>query len=118
MQHDIDTVSTHVPVHFLGVNEIGQESGNDGMCQGRTIPWLQDLPLIDVWQSWHVTMRDVVVLNAHNDVIEIYNLTEHNLADPANYATLRTFLIEAARDSTHASALGIGNPQAMSGGGR
>ena len=79
------------------MNAIGLESGNAGITSGRTIPWLQDVPDQDVWTSWHVTWRDVIVLDQENRVVNIFNLTDHDLADSTNYATLRSILLEAAR---------------------
>ena len=97
MQQDIDTVATARPVQILGVNEIGHEGGNGEMCQGRTLPWLQDRRGIEAWRSWHVANRDVVVLDADTRIIRVYNLTENNLADSARYAELRAILIAAAQ---------------------
>jgi len=98
MQKDIDTVSTAHAIRISGVNEAGQESGNDAICVGRTLPWLQDIPLADhsAWQLWHVTFRDVVVLDPDNAIVQVYNLTSHDLTNPANYAQLRQILVGAA----------------------
>jgi len=96
MQHDVDTVSTARAIRILGINQAGQEAGNPVMCQGRTLPWLQDTPAANVWASWHVTWRDVVVLDADNKVIRVYNLTDNDLNDPARYAELRGILLTAA----------------------
>jgi len=97
MQHDIDTVATARPVRILGVNQAGQEADNALACQGRTLPWLQDTPAANVWGAWHVTWRDVVVLDADNKIVRVYNLTANDLADPARYAELRGILLDAAR---------------------
>jgi hypothetical protein len=82
-------------VRILGVNGIGSESGNAQICAGRSIPWLQDVPEEDVWTKWAPTYRDVVILNDANEIVAVYNLTEHNLAEPANFAALRTLLVGA-----------------------
>lgn len=97
MQHDFDTVATARPVRILGVNEAGQESGNVEVCQGRTLPWLQDLPRTNVWHAWHASWRDVIILDEDNRVIRVYNLTDHDLSVSANYAELRGILIGAAQ---------------------
>jgi hypothetical protein len=83
-------------VHLAGVNNSGEQAGNAEMCDGRTLPWLQDTPTAHVWRSWQVTERDVVVLDADNKIIHIYNLTDHNLLAAANYAELRGILLTAA----------------------
>ena len=97
MQHDLDTVATARPIRILGINEAGQEAGNGEICQGRTIPWLQDLPRTNVWHAWHVTWRDVIILDAENHVFRVYNLTDYDLNVSANYTELRNILIQAAQ---------------------
>ena len=84
------------PIHILGVNFIGMESGNPIICAGRTLPWLQDVSAANVWNSWGVTFRDVVILDQNNKRVGVYNLTDHDLRVPANYAGLRALLISAA----------------------
>src|SRR5262245_17633791 len=96
MQRDVDTVATTQPIRLFGVNKIGEDADNGVICQGRTLPWLQDTPAFDVWDSWHVTWRDVIVLDAENRIVRIYNLTTNDLSDPARYAELRGILLEAA----------------------
>ena len=98
MQKDLDTVATARPIHILGVNAIGEESQNALIVQGRTIPWLQDVSGQNVWASWHVTWRDVVVLDQDNQIVNVYNLTLPNdLADTTHYKELRAILLDAAR---------------------
>jgi hypothetical protein len=97
MQAEIDTTQTSRPVHILGLNAIGHESANALACEGRALPWLQDVPAQNAWQAWHATWRDVFVVGPENEVLHVYNLTEHNLARPSNYATLRSLLLQAAQ---------------------
>ncbi len=67
------------------------------MCNGRSLPWLQETTGgDDVWGSWGVTYRDVVILDAENEVVGVYNLTEHGLASEANQEQLKQMLREAA----------------------
>ena len=96
MQTRIDAAGWPVPVHILGVNGAGLESGNAFICDGRDIPWLQDTAATDAWAAWHVTYRDVIVLDQRNVPIATYNLTEHDLADSANFAALMDTLRLAA----------------------
>lgn len=86
-----------VDVHILGVNEAGQESDNAVMCAGRDLPWLQDqADAQDVWDSWSVVYRDVVILDRENQRVEAYNLSSHDLDETANYEELKAKLIAAA----------------------
>jgi hypothetical protein len=66
------------------------------MCQGRALPWLQDTKQANVWAAWSVNWRDVVILDDQNNVVAVYNLSSHDLSMSANYAELRTMLLNAA----------------------
>ena len=83
-------------VRILGVNAAGEEAGNTEISLGRTLPWLQDTSQEQVWADWQVIWRDVVVLGAQNQRLAVYNLTEHNLARPAAFDSLKTLLVRAA----------------------
>ncbi len=80
-------------VAILGVDAVGFEEGNATFCEGRTVPWLQDVPEVDAWGALQVDYRDVVVLDADSTVVAYYNLTLHDLADPANYQDLHDILV-------------------------
>lgn len=95
MQIELDAIDTAIPINILGVNERGLESGNADMVEGRTLPWLQPPADQDVWTLWQVEYRDVVILGPGNEHITSYNLTVHDLADPANYEELKGLLLEA-----------------------
>lgn len=97
MQQEIDAQSPARPVHILGVNAVGHESGNADICLNRSIPWLQDTAQQNVWGKWNATWRDVIVLDPDNSVIQVYNLTQHSLSDSTNYANLKNILLQAAR---------------------
>ena len=97
MQTEIDSQETLRPIQIMGINGIGLESDNDAMTADRVRPWLQPAADEDVWTSWLVVYRDVVILGPGNEHLGTYNLTEHDLADPANYAALMNQLLEAAR---------------------
>jgi hypothetical protein len=43
-----------------------------------------------------VVYRDVIILDANNVPVGVFNLTSHNLADPIHYATLKAMLKAAA----------------------
>ncbi len=73
-----------------------EAAGNAGMCAGRVLAWLQDTKAANAWGLWHADFRDVIVIDDQNKVVEIYNLTLHDLRTPANYDSLRTVLITAA----------------------
>ncbi|GMV14721.1 MAG: hypothetical protein HS104_09845 [Polyangiaceae bacterium] len=96
MQKELGSVSTKKQIQILGVNGNGLESGNASMTAGRTLPWLQDTLATDVWKSWAVEYRDVVVLDEENRPVAVYNLTTYDLGNPTNFAQLKSILVGAA----------------------
>lgn len=96
MQTELDGESHALDIEILGVNHSGLESGNASICANRDIPWLQDVPAVDAWTAWGVTLRDVVILDANNRVVDVFNLTVNNLVIQANYDALKALLVSAA----------------------
>jgi len=105
MQGELEAEYPVLRIQLLGVNEKGQEAGNANTTNGRDIPWLQDVDAdsnghADVASDlWDVTYRDVVILDANNVRVGVYNLTEHNLAEGENYSELKEMLLDAAMTS-------------------
>ena len=85
-----------MPIEIIGVNAKTEASGNAGFVAGIDLPWLQDTEAANVWTSWQVNWRDVIVLDGENKVVRVYNLTDYDLSVPANYNGLRTILLDAA----------------------
>jgi hypothetical protein len=100
MQNDLAGDYPELDIQILGVNQFGFAEDNDLMTDGVDIPWLQDIEDeeggSDAWLRWGVTLRDVVILDADNQVVGTYNLTEHDLEWPPYYDELRQMLIDAA----------------------
>jgi len=76
-------------VHILGVNPLAYASGNETICSGRDLPWLQEKDADDVWGDWAVTYRDVIVLDVNNVRVDVYNLTNNDLSMEANRDVLK-----------------------------
>ncbi|HUU85279.1 MAG TPA: hypothetical protein VM243_17405 [Phycisphaerae bacterium] len=94
--HDDTLPQTLRPARILGVNDIGLQLGNAATTAARVLPWLQPAADQDIWTLWQVVYRDVVILGPNNEQLGAFNLTEHNLSDPAAYTALKTQLLEAA----------------------
>ena len=60
------------------------------------MPMLQDVADVNLWESWAVTYRDVVIIGADGKKAGVYNLTQNNLNDSASYEELKTMFLEAA----------------------
>jgi len=98
MQSELMALNTTRPIQILGVDGIGLESGNGEMTAGRVLPWLQPTAGEDVWTLWQVEYRDVVILGSGNERLGVFNLTVNGLADSANYAALKSQLLDAANE--------------------
>ncbi|MBI4566193.1 MAG: hypothetical protein HY716_16025 [Planctomycetes bacterium] len=96
MQAELLSENPDTAIRILGVNAAGYESGNASICQGRTIPWLQDTGGANVWGAWGVVFRDVRVLDRENRLARTYNLTDNDLADPVHYEILKNILKQVA----------------------
>lgn len=104
MQQELQESYPLLRIQLAGINERGQEPGNAMATDGIGLPWLQDVDVdadgrSDVFVSWQVALRDVVILDDDNVKVGVYNLNTHDLAHPANYATLRQMLVDAAMAS-------------------
>jgi hypothetical protein len=97
MQGEIDAEGWPTPVHLLGVNGMGHESGNAATVDGRVIPWLQDTPEEHAWWTWEVAYRDVVILDGDHIPVATFNLTTFNLSNSVHYDSLKTLLREASQ---------------------
>tara|TARA_B100000700_G_C14671959_1_gene681234 strand:- start:358 stop:588 length:231 start_codon:yes stop_codon:yes gene_type:complete len=67
------------------------------------LPLLQDVASTNVWESWGVRFRDVVILNEKNECFAIFNLTDNNLSDAKNYAALKGLMEAALQGDTSPS---------------
>ena len=105
LQTELQTTYSLLRIQLLGINQRGQEPGNEATTEGRGLPWLQDVDtdgnyLSDVARDlWDLTYRDLVILDGDNTQVGVFNLDDHNLADSENYATLREMLVDAAMQS-------------------
>jgi hypothetical protein len=96
MQDELDAEDLALDVRILMVNLRGAEAGIESACMGRDLCLAQDTEAEKVWESWAVEYRDVVILDAENRVLSVYNLTVHSLAESANYEALKGTLRQAA----------------------
>ncbi len=99
MQGELDAEGLAVPVRLFAVNEPGHASGFALLDPSHSLPWLQDTEAADVWSSWAVTYRDVVILGPDNERLGVFNLTEHDLSKQANHDALKALLRQAAQDA-------------------
>lgn len=94
MQAEIDASGWAGHVRFLGVNAMGYERGNEATCEGRVIPWLQDVANEHAWIKWGVASDDVVILDALNVPVATFSLSRNSLTIPAHYDSLKALLYD------------------------
>ena len=85
---------------ILGVNPAAHASGNDAICAGRDLPWLQETTEDDVWGDWGVAYRDVIILDAGNTPVDVYNLSTNDLSVESNRNVLKQKLRDAGSAAT------------------
>lgn len=107
MQKELAQEEPSLDINIIGINEIRQEHANHRVTDGRDLAWLQDVDenendVSDVWGDlWQIEYRDVVILDAEGDQFGVYNLTQNDLANAQNYATLKQMIVDAgAKDLT------------------
>jgi hypothetical protein len=81
-------------VVLLTVNATGFEAGNGGYAMGKTLPLLQDTPAVDAWGLWKVEYRDVVIIDGTGRRRAVFNLTDTDLNDPTNFASVKQVLLQ------------------------
>ena len=57
---------------------------------------LQDVEEVNLWDTWAVTYRDVIIVGPDGKKVGVYNLTANNLNNDTPYAELKEMLINAA----------------------
>ena len=96
MQAELNAEYPNIPIHIIGINQIGAETGMTDVALISTLPVVNDDSNEDIWTDWGAQWRDVHILNAQNEVVSTYNLTTYNLSDAANYDALKQLFIDAA----------------------
>ena len=104
MQKDLEANHPDLQIQFLGVNQWSHEGGRETATNGRDLPLLQDVDgnkdnLSDVWASWDVAYRDVIVVDAVGEIVDVYNLSTHDLTEPGKYDALKQIVIDAAESA-------------------
>lgn len=82
-------------MRFLGVNRADGADDATLATAEHSIALLQDDEEQDVWGSWEVEWRDLVVLDAENRVVGVMNLTEYDLGEEENVQRVRELVAEA-----------------------
>ena len=98
MQNELISEYPDLPINILSINQIGAENGIDSFNETHALPMVHDNTTEGIWVLWQSQWRDFYILNRQNELLEVYNLTQHNLNDPLNYQELKQKLIQAAQE--------------------
>ncbi len=96
MQTELLAENPATRIRILGLNERGYEQGNGLMADHGSIPWIQPGANDDTWGDWAVEYRDTVIVDTTGQAVDVFNLTQHDLAIPDEYAALKALLLQAA----------------------
>jgi len=96
MQTQLAAEHPGLAIQILTVNMVASEAGLEDLAAGGDLPVLQDTVEVNATEAWGAAWRDVFVLDAQNRPVEVYNLTAHDLHDPANFAHLQDLLVRTA----------------------
>ena len=87
MQAELDAEYPNLNIKIVGINMIATEAGITDVSLISTLPMVQDDTTVNIWTSWNATWRDVQILNPQNEVVHVFNLTQHSLAPGNGFCT-------------------------------
>jgi hypothetical protein len=87
MHAELQTEYPNLNIPILAINMIGTEPGVEDVALISNLPIVQDDASLTIWDNWGGIWRDVKILNAQNEVIHTFNLTQHNLAPGNGFCT-------------------------------
>jgi hypothetical protein len=99
MQADLNTAESDLGISIIALNEAGYGTPANYELTGEkgSLPVLQDVNEVDVWEAWEVTYRDVIILNECGEKMDVYNLTSSSLHTEENYNALREMILGVAQ---------------------
>ena len=97
MQAELNTVDTDLDISIMAVNESGYVTHYEATGEEGSLPVIQDVNEVDVWEAWEVTYRDVIILNECGEKMDVYNLTSKSLQTEENYNTLKEMILSVAQ---------------------
>lgn len=92
MQAEILALNPSSRIRLLAVDEAWDAAAAALAVEGRTIPLLLDTPDSDVQTAWNARQHDVVILDAGNEGLGLFNLSVQNLSLAPDYAALLDYL--------------------------
>jgi hypothetical protein len=113
LQDDLNRNFPSSEIDILAINEAGQDAGNEIAAAINDLPLLQDVDAnsdndSDVWESWWAhdgeynaatAWRDVQVIDADGNMVDVRNLTSNDLRVQENYDALRETIVQVATAS-------------------
>lgn len=97
MQNEFDAMEDLLrPIQIIGVNGIDKDTKESFLLE-RDLPWLLDTRSENVWATWNVAYRDLLILDDENKPVAVFNLTELNLSDTDLYEQVKQTFVDLAQ---------------------
>ena len=97
MQDDLNADYPQLGIQILSIDKMNVNgAGTASYSVDKDLPMVADNSTDDIWNSWGGSWRDVVILDANNEIYATYNLTTFSLSVSANYDDLKQLFIDAA----------------------
>ncbi len=112
IQDELALERPDLAIQLLGVNKVDLDGGNQQIIdEGSRLPWLQDVDLdadgvSDAWAAWAVSYRDVVIVDGTNWPVAVFNVTDYDLGEEANFTALKQLLVNTAAEVCRSNGAG------------
>lgn len=104
MQTELQSEHPELNIHILGINQpenIGQ-GGEALVAAISSLPMVQDDSTANIWPSWGGIWRDVYILDRQNEVLHLFNLTQHNLAPGHGFCSNTLYIDQVSCENSGA----------------
>ena len=95
MANQLENTHPNLDIEIFAINMPGF-GGATNLSSSIQLPMVQDSNSLGIWSDWGAVWRDVYILNENNELVMVYNLTQHNLGNSSNYNTLMSHFIDIA----------------------
>ena len=97
MQEELDLDYPQLNIQILAIDKISAGGvGVSSFSSSLDLPMVVDNSSDNIWANWGGIWRDIVILDANNEIYDTYNLTQNSLSNATNFATLKQLFIDAA----------------------
>ena len=96
MVSELKAAKPDLNIEIIGINQWDEVSGNPGLTDLITFPWLQDSLITNVWASWQAVKDDLFVVDSLGRQQNRFPIGRYDLIYPTNRENLKQMLLSAA----------------------